>query len=237
MSADYPKDFLDLLDSVKSKRPRIVIQHILQHGFITSQELKDTYGYNHPPRAVRDVREHGIPLVTYRIEGSDGRSIAAYKFGDPAEAKNLLAKSAGRTVLSKALKQALIEKYGAKCFVYYEAMDENLLQVDHRIPYEIAGEQDEQNIEIYMLLSPSANRAKSWTCEHCENWVEKDPAFCIKCFWAYPEDYEHIAGKQQRIVSVVFTGDEIKDYCKLIEISGIEKAQQMIKQIIHEHLK
>ncbi|MCL1995379.1 MAG: helix-turn-helix domain-containing protein [Defluviitaleaceae bacterium] len=237
MNADYPKDFLDLLDSVKSKRPRTVIQHILKHGFITSQELKDAYGYNHPPRAVRDVREHGIPLVTYRIEGSDGRSIAAYKFGDPAEAKKLLAKSAGRTVISKALKQALIEKYGAKCFVYYEAMDENLLQIDHRIPYEIAGEEGEQDIEIYMLLSPSANRAKSWTCEHCENWVKKDPVFCIKCFWAYPENYEHIAGKQQRIVSVVFTGDEIKDYYKLIEISGVEKAQHTIKWIIHEHLK
>ena len=140
---NYPKDFLNLLDSVKLKRPRTVIQHILQHGFITSQELKDTYGYNHPPRAIRDVREHGIPLVTYRIKGSDGRNIAAYKFGNPADAKNLLAKSAGRTILSKALKQALIEKCGTKCFVYYEAMDENLLQVDHRIPYEIAGEQDE----------------------------------------------------------------------------------------------
>jgi len=65
-------------------------------------------------------------------------------------------------------------------------MDENLLQVDHRIPYEIAGEQDEQDVEIYMLLSPSANRAKSWTCEHCENWATKSPDFCVKCFWAYP---------------------------------------------------
>lgn len=199
MSADYPQDFLDLLNSVEAKRPRTVIQHILKHGFITSQELKDTYGYNHPPRAVRDVREHGIPLVTYRIEGTDGRSIAAYKFGNPADAKNMLSKFAGRTVLSKVLKQALIEKYGSKCFVYVEPMDENLLQVDHHIPYEISGEQSEQNVEPYMLLSPSANRAKSWACEHCENWERKDSDFCIKCFWAYPEDYEHIAGKQQRI--------------------------------------
>ena len=167
MKIDYPKEFLDLLNSVEAKRPRTVIQHIIQHGFITSQELKDKYGYNHPPRAVRDVREHGIPLVTYRIEGTDGRSIAAYKFGDPSEAKNTLSKSAGRTALSKALKQALIERYGSKCFVYFEPMDENILQVDHRIPYEIGGEQDERHLELYMLLSPSANRAKSWTCEHC----------------------------------------------------------------------
>jgi len=60
---DYPKEFLDLINGVEAKRPRTVIQHILKHGHITSQELKDLYGYNHPPRAVRDVREHGIPLV------------------------------------------------------------------------------------------------------------------------------------------------------------------------------
>ena len=78
----YPKKFLDLLESVTAKRPKTVIQHILQHGYVTSEELKNTYGYNHPPRAVRDVREYGIPLVTYRVTGSDGRKIAAYKFGN-----------------------------------------------------------------------------------------------------------------------------------------------------------
>lgn len=235
--SDYPKEFLELLESVTAKRPRTVIQHILKHGFITSEELKDTYGYNHPPRAVRDVREYGIPLVTYRVTGSDGRSIAAYKFGDPADAKNNLSKSAGRTVLSKALKQALIEKYGSKCFVYLETMDESVLQVDHRIPYEIGGEHDEKDIDYYMLLSPSANRAKSWTCEHCENWERKDSSFCLRCFWAHHEDYDHVAGKFEKIISLVFTGDEIEDYYKLIELSGEEKAQEIIKQIIHEHLK
>ena len=170
---DYPKDFLELLNSVTAKRPRTVIQHILEHGFVTSEELKDIYGYNHPPRAIRDVREYGIPIITYRVVGKDGKSIAAYKFGDPENVKNILSKSAGRTNFSKALKQALIEKYGAKCFVYLESMDESLLQVDHRIPYEIGGESNENNIDNYMLLSPSANRAKSWTCEHCENWTIK----------------------------------------------------------------
>lgn len=122
--SEYSKEFLDLLESVTAKRPRTVIQHILQHGYITSQELKDLYGYNHPPRAIRDVREYGIPLVTYRVTGIDGRKIAAYKFGNPEDAKNTLSKAAGRTVLSKAFKQALIEKYGAKCFIYLEEMDE-----------------------------------------------------------------------------------------------------------------
>ena len=117
-------------------------------------------------------------------------------------------------------------------------MDESLLQADHRIPYEIAGEQaDQGNIEAYMLLSPSANRAKSWTCENCENWTKKDPAFCVTCYWASPEDYEHIAGNQERVILVVFTGDEIENYNRLIEISGTDEAQKTIKKLIRDLVK
>lgn len=233
--AEYPKEFLNLLNSVTAKRPRTVIQHILEHGYITSEELKDKYGYNHPPRAVRDVRELGIPIVTYRVTGEDGRKIAAYKFGDPKET-NTLAKTAGRTVLSKALKRALIDKYGAKCFVYLETMDPSVLQVDHRVPYEIGGEHDEQDIDYYMLLSPSANRAKSWTCEHCVNWDKKDASFCMRCFWAHPENYDHVAGKPEKVVSLIFTGNEIQDYNKLIALAGEKTAQETIKSIIHKYL-
>lgn len=173
----------------------------------------------------------------YRVTGIDGRKIAAYKFGNPEDAKNTLSKAAGRTVLSKALKQALIEKYGAKCFIYLEEMDEAKLQVDHRIPYEIGGEHDEQDIDYFMLLSPSANRAKSWTCEHCKNWVAKDVNFCMRCFWAYPEDYDHVAGKPEKVIAIIFSGNEIEDYYKLIRLSGESEAQATIKQILHEHLK
>ena len=237
MSSDYPKEFLDYLNAVKAKCPRTVIQHILQHGYITSQELKDTYGYNHPPRAVRDVREHGIPIVTCRTLGSDGRRIAVYKFGNPDDVKNPLSKAAGRTALSKVLKQALVDKYGARCFIYLEAMDENVLQVDHRIPYEIAGDQDEADLDAFMLLSPSANRAKSWICEHCDNWEIKDKGYCMKCFWAYPEDYEHVANIKQKIITIVFTGDEIEDFNRLVDISGIDSAQETIKNLIHDYLE
>lgn len=233
---EYSQEFLDFLNSITAKRPRTVIHHILEHGFITSEELKDTYGYDHPPRAVRDVREYGVPIVTYRITGGNGRSIAAYKFGNPADASNSLSKITGRTVLSKALKQALVEKYGSKCFIYSEVMDEHLLQVDHRVPYEIGGEPNESDMDMFMLLSPSANRAKSWSCEHCDNWADKDPAFYVNCFWASPESYDHVAGKQQRIISIVFTGNEIEDYNRLVQATGIDGAQKMIKQLIHEHL-
>jgi hypothetical protein len=237
VSGTYSDEFLERLNTVTAKRPRTVIQHILEHGHITSQELKDIYGYNHPPRAVRDVREHGIPIETYRTEGTDGRKIAAYRFGNPAVAEKRLSKSTGRTVLSKALKQALIEKYGAKCFIYFEAMDEHVLQVDHRIPYEIAGAQDESNIDAFMLLSPSANRTKSWTCEYCANWELKAASYCLKCFWAYPEEYERVADVRQKIITIIFTGGEIEDFDRLIEMSGADGAQEMIKSIVHEYLE
>lgn len=228
----YPKEFIEKLNSITEKRPATVIQHILKHGYVTTEELEKLYGYKHPPRAIRDVREHGIPIETYRVKSTDGRTIGAYRFGNPSKMKDTLAKTFGRSVLSKALKKALIEKYGAKCFIYLQPMEERLLQVDHRVPYEIGGEHDENDIEGYMLLSPSANRAKSWTCEHCPNWKVRDYSFCLKCFWAHPEDYTHVAGKEQRQITIIFTGKEIEDYNKLIELVGHEKAEQKIKELI-----
>lgn len=44
-----------------------------------------------------------------------------------------------------------------------------------------------------MLLRASCNRAKSWSCEHCENWNDsKDIEICLKCYWGRPENYDHI---------------------------------------------
>ena len=231
----YPRSFLARLNAVTAKRPKTVIQHILKHGFVTTEDLKNL-GYEHAPRAARDVRELGIPLDTFRTTDSQGRSIAAYRFGEPSQTSDNVSKTAGRTVLSKALKKALIEKFGAKCFIYLQPMEERLLQVDHRIPYEIGGEQDAGNIECYMLLCPSANRAKSWTCEHCSNWVGKDVEFCMKCFWAHPENYSHVAGIEQRQIVLTFTGDEVEDYNKLIALVGVDKAEETIKDLIAKYI-
>lgn len=224
------------LNSISAKRPRTVIQHILKHGSITTQELLEVYGYEHPPRAIRDVRELGIPVITVKTKDKSGKSIAEYRFGDLSKWGGAPRKALGRTALAKALKNALIEKFGSRCFVYLEAMDPATLQVDHRVPYEIGGEIESGDMENFMLLCPSANRAKSWTCEHCENWKRKDPSFCARCFWAHPEDYDHVAGKFQKIVTIVFTGDEIEDYRRLINISGEAGAQTTIKRILHDRL-
>ena len=94
---DYPKEFLDRLDSVTAKRPRTVIDFILEHGSVTTEQLNDL-GYEHPPRAVADVKDHGIPIVSTRVPGSNGRKIARYEFGDPS---GLQSGMVGRSPISK----------------------------------------------------------------------------------------------------------------------------------------
>ncbi|MEQ1525155.1 MAG: helix-turn-helix domain-containing protein [Gallionella sp.] len=235
-----PKSFIDLCHSVTAKRPKTVIDHILAHGFITTEELKEQYGYNHPPRAVRDVREHGIAIVTFRVTGSDGRKIAAYRFGDTSVQS--YKKLSGRTGLSKKIKDALIEKYGCQCFIYLENVNERDLQVDHRIPYEVGG--DGTNVELnpddFMLLSGSANRAKSWSCEQCENWSNaKDKTVCLSCYWAYPENYSHIAMRQIRRVDLIWQGNEVHSYEKLkIEAHALGKEMPaFVKEILEQTLQ
>ncbi|MBI4026123.1 MAG: HNH endonuclease [Verrucomicrobia bacterium] len=239
MRPKLPKDFIRLCKKVTGKRPRTVINHILKHGFITTQELKDKYGYNHPPRAVRDVKENGIPIEMFRVAGADGRKIAAYRFGDPK--KSRFGKFLGRTIFTKELKRALIEKFGSRCAIYLEPFDERYLQIDHRIPFEVAGDEADrpQNADDFMLLCGSANRAKSWSCEHCANWLEqKDAKICRSCYWAYPENYVHIAMHPARRLDIMWTGAEVEVYDRLKKKT--EDLQQRmptyVKKIIERNL-
>ncbi len=211
---ELPKEFIDLCQSITDKRPKTVIEHILKHGHITTEELKNIYGYNHPPRAARDVRECGIPLDTFRVTGSDGRKIGAYRFGDPTKIRVM--RMSGRTGLSKQIKDFLIEKYGSKCFIYQEKLDAGELQIDHRVPYEVGGDDEEINPEDFMLLCGSANRAKSWSCEHCQNWNEiQEKEICLSCYWAFPESYNHVAMREVRRIDLLWQGREIEVYEKL----------------------
>lgn len=206
-----PPEFLELCRSVTDKRPKTVIDHILKHGHITTGQLKSKYGYNHPPRAARDVREKGIPLETFRVAGPDGRKIAAYRFADPSKIR--FRRFDGRTGLSKEIKDKLIEKYGCRCFIYLEVVDQKDLQIDHRVPYEVAGDASELNPDDFMLLCGSANRAKSWSCEHCTNWqTEKKKEICLSCYWAFPDNYNHVAMRQVRRLDLMWQGKEIEKY-------------------------
>ncbi|MBH8562776.1 HNH endonuclease [Nostoc sp. CENA67] len=236
-SPQLPNDFIELCRAVTAKRPKAVIDHILQYGFVTTEDLKQRYGYNHPPRAARDVREHGIPLETFRVTGSDGRRIAAYRFGDISKAR--FSRLSGRTGLSKQIKDELINRYGCKCFIYLEEVDKRELQIDHRIPFEVDGE-PELEPENFMLLCGSANRAKSWSCEHCENWKTiKNKSICLSCYWAYPENYNHIAMRQVRRIDLLWQGDEIEIYERLKQQADrLDKdIPELIKEIIEREIR
>lgn len=120
------------------------------------------------------------------------------------------------------------------------------MQIDHRAPYEISGDDEnfQQNINEYMLLCASCNRAKSWSCEHCENWIgSKDVAICLKCYWGRPENYDHITLEKIRRLELTWQGVEVNffealkkeaekgeialpDYVKSLLIMHIKKTQK-----------
>lgn len=233
------KRLLEAANKVTAHRAKTVIDHIIKHGFISTEDLKETYGYNHPPRAAGDVRDQGIPLETFKVTGRDGRKIAAYRFGDPSQIED--GKLGGRKILPKALKKALVEKHGAKCAISTEPYNESHLQIDHRIPYRISGDDDgtDRNPDDFMLLSGAAQRQKSWACEHCNNFLNlKQVEICKKCYWASPESYDHVAMKEERRIDITFSSAEVSSYDLLN--SKAEKAkvnlQALIKSILAKYI-
>jgi hypothetical protein len=231
----HPK-ILELCNQVRDKRPRTVINHIIQHGHVTTEELQDLYGYSHPPRGAMDVRDNGIPLKTFRVTSQkDGRSIGAYRFGDPEDIKN--GRIGGRQVFSQRFKKALIERYDSRCTTTGEKMHPRYLQIDHRIPYEVAGDKGlaDEDIEAYMLLDASAQRQKSWSCEHCGNWTDiQDIDTCKTCFWASPEAYMHVAMAPRRRLDISWEGYEVEQYDSLkakAEVSGMT-IQDYVKRLL-----
>ena len=214
---DVDPRILALCDKVTAKRPRTMIDHIIEHGFVTTEELQTLYGYDHPPRAARDVRECGIPLVTGSVTSdTTGRKIASYRFGNPDQIVH--GRIGGRKAFSKRFKESLVKHYDSRDAITGERYEARYLQIDHRVPYEIAGEDthDEERPDAFMLLSGSSQRAKSWSCEQCPNWREgKDADTCGSCFWAVPENYSHIAGEEVRRVDIEWRGAEVETFERL----------------------
>lgn len=242
MTKIFDQALVDAAKKVTNKRPKIVIDHILEHGSITTEELKEVYGYNHPPRAARDVREEGIPLVTFKVASSDGRQIGAYTFGDPSDIEGH--KLGGRKTFSKAFKKKLIESLGERSTLSSEIYNERYLQIDHRIPYEVAGDNDnianEGDLEKFMLLTATEQRQKSWSCENCNNFLNfKNKDVCASCYWAFPENHSHMAMEEARHITITWKGndaiifDDIKNDSNKLNIP----IQEHIKNIIFNHTK
>lgn len=222
---DISPEFRAYIESITAKRARTVLTHILEHGYITTDELNQLYYYKHPPRAARDVREYGIQLKTFRVNSSDGRSIGAYMLADNAFVGT---KRKGRRAFPKKFKDTLLVRDGEQCALCSGKFLGRILQIDHKVPYEVAGDSDDAlNPEEFMLLCNSCNRAKSWTCEHCDNWLNgKSATICNTCIFGSPNDYEHIAMQQQRRLTLTWEEVEVRFFDQLKE-KAAEASQSM----------
>ncbi|WP_213244345.1 HNH endonuclease [Gordonia pseudamarae] len=194
-----------------SKRARVVRDHILEHGSINTKELSEIYGYTHPPRARGDLQDAGVGVGSRRVK-VDGKQIAEYYFTGAAN-KN----AAGRVVIPKPFADELKERAEYRCAICSGVFAGRELQADHRVPFMIGGDKPTFEFIDFMPLCASDNRAKSWSCEHCENWTAQDVEMCETCFWAHPEDYEHVAGSSERRLSLTFQNDDVAIYDQLAE--------------------
>jgi len=230
---------LDLCEKVTAKRARAVIDHIIEHGSVTNDDLSDM-GYTHPPRAVRDVRELGIPIITgSAVSERTGRRMGSYTFGNPDDIRG--GRIDGRRAFSKAFKAQLVERYGSADTITGERLEERYLQIDHRVPYQVSGDDaaTELDVENFMLLDASSQRAKSWSCEHCDNWTRiHDAEICEGCFWAYPEDHQHVAMQQKRRADVTWQGAEVEqfDAIKAMAEANGETLSELIKRVLRTFL-
>ncbi len=228
------------LDAVTGKRARIVVDHIRKHGSITTDDLKEKYGYDHPPRAIKDVSDQGIPLVKANVRKKDGKRMAEYRFGD---LDNISAgRTGGRINFSKAFKEALAAEYGGRCCLCNAPFEPRYLQIDHRIPYLVAGDRAaaSRDVKDYMLVCGSCNRAKSWSCEYCPNGlVTKDPKVCAVCYWANPLKYTHVATVDIRRFDLTWMGDEVPEYdaAKVKAGPGEQSMPKFVKEAVRRAVR
>ena len=189
-----------LIETVSNKRARFVLDAIVKNGMVSTEEISKA-GYDHPPRAAQDVRDLGFPLKTVKVKHSNGRSIAAYTL-DLEKLQN--PSMAGRRALAKRERQHVIDSADGRCQFCSSTLN---LQVDHRIPYQIAGESKGTDEEIFQVLCGSCNRKKSWACEACPNFLKtKDARTCRTCYWSGSDSYTHIATIEERRTDLIWIG-------------------------------
>lgn len=185
-----------------SKRAREVARIIFECGSATTTDL-EALGYKHAPRAVRDLREAGVDVEKTMERYEDGitgskKRRARYSITGVREGRT------SRRGISKKIRDRVLSI--GECEVCSAPPP---LQVDHRVPFEIGGETHPHIVAEFMPLCPSCNRTKSWACEHCPNWVEKDLEICETCMWASPDHYTHVAHRPIRELRGVLTNPEV----------------------------
>ena len=124
-----------LADQPNSRASK-ALRAMLDKGSVTTDDLT-ALGYNRPPRAIGEVRDAGIPVVMEMVRTTEGKRMARYRLGSADDIQE--DRHGGRSVLPKTFKAELLVRYGSADRITGAKLDPRVLQIDHRIPFRVAG--------------------------------------------------------------------------------------------------
>lgn len=203
---EVPPELRARIEAVSNKRARLVLDHILENGTITADDIQSA-GYREHRRAVMDCRDLGF--VMKRVK-SPGLRAGMWTLDLEADERT---KREGRHSFTKTFRQEMVRLAQSRCQACGTKESMRALQIDHRIPYEIDPGSGDEVPDEYQVLCGSCNRSKSWTCEtECPNWTLRDPKICTTCRWADADEYEHIATVRRRQIVLTWDDEAVADY-------------------------
>ncbi len=222
-----------------NSRAAKAIRAILDKGSVTTADLA-VLGYDHPPRAAQDVKDATLPLIMKMVRRADGKRMASYRFPTEAEAVAGRALRSGRLNVRPMFRRELMKHYGSADTITGAKLPATMLTVDHRVPFQVSGDAglEDEDISQFMLLDRSMQSVKAWTCRHCPNVTTGllDPEVCGRCFWAYPESYDHVATVEVRRTDIVWQGSDIPLHDRLQERAKNEgvTVAELLKQLARQ---
>ncbi|WP_432114390.1 hypothetical protein [Streptomyces sp. S1] len=201
--SDYSPAFLAWAAEVQaSKRAQKALEFLLDKGSVTTGDLK-AVGYDHPPRAIRDLKDAGFVIESAMVN-INGKRMSQYTLID-----SMSADFAQRKPLPLAFRKQLFKEHDHRCAICGGVFITRMLQADHRIPFHVGGDPDVFETMDFMPLCGSDNRGKSMSCETCANWEVRDLATCKTCYWHNPTDYKHVATVEERRLVMTARGDDV----------------------------
>ncbi|MDV7992076.1 HNH endonuclease signature motif containing protein [Rhodococcus sp. IEGM 1374] len=231
MPEELSDQYVEWLSGLKvSKRAVAARDYLIQNVTVTTEKLAEM-GYDHPPRIIADLKEAGVTLDKTTVKSSTGKNIAQYFL-----VEKITDGRAKRIAIPKKFREDLNAAYDHRCAICTGQFEGRELQADHRVPFFVGGDKPILDQADYMPLCASDNRSKSWSCEHCENFEIKDVDTCVSCFWAHPEQYSHVAMRDERRINLTFQGDDVEvvDHLKSKAESAGLSVEQLAKQRLRE---
>lgn len=196
-------DFLTCLMGPMGKRGQHLRDLLLEKERVSTYEIQQRY--SSATRVASDLLAIGLTLKKESEKSEDGKVRTLYSL-DPSGF--VCAQEARQSIPGRIRVEVIGQATG--CRLCGTQVEKRVFQVDHRVPFCLVGNRlaQQEGVGAFQALCPSCNTAKSHACKRCPDPKEES---CRTCYWAYPEDYRHIAGKtERRLVLVARTPDELK---------------------------